>query len=125
MAEGLRACGWTVHRIGDVFPHDGQDIPDEEWITHGLDRCWVPPGGREGRSGGLRRAARPHRTHLAVRGRRRKADHMCDGRGARSPSRTHAGQGPLSRGSSRRYRRLEAPGPCSALATPRTHTLPA
>ncbi|MGW7380777.1 hypothetical protein [Streptomyces sp. NPDC054794] len=30
MAEGLRACGWTVHRIGDVFPDDGQDIPDEE-----------------------------------------------------------------------------------------------
>ncbi|MET8448614.1 toxin-antitoxin system, toxin component, PIN family protein [Streptomyces sp. NPDC005209] len=42
MAEGLRACGWTVHRIGDVFPDDGQDIPDEEWITYGLDRSWVP-----------------------------------------------------------------------------------
>ncbi|MFF7843013.1 hypothetical protein ACFZC6_30100 [Streptomyces ossamyceticus] len=42
MAEGLRANGWTVHRIGDVFPDDGQDIPDEEWITHGLDRSWVP-----------------------------------------------------------------------------------
>ncbi|WP_308010863.1 toxin-antitoxin system, toxin component, PIN family protein [Streptomyces sp. AC495_CC817] len=42
MAEGLRACGWTVHRIGDVFPDDGQDIPDEEWIAHGLDRSWVP-----------------------------------------------------------------------------------
>ncbi|WP_371660850.1 hypothetical protein [Streptomyces sp. NBC_00280] len=38
VAEGLRACGWTVHRIGDVFPDDGQDVPDEEWITHGLDR---------------------------------------------------------------------------------------
>ncbi|WP_234379868.1 toxin-antitoxin system, toxin component, PIN family protein [Streptomyces caniscabiei] len=48
VAEGLRARGWTVHRIGDVFPDDGQDIPDEEWITHGLDRCWVPlsKGGR-------------------------------------------------------------------------------
>ncbi|MFJ4617493.1 toxin-antitoxin system, toxin component, PIN family protein [Streptomyces sp. NPDC088812] len=42
VAEGLRACGWTVHRIGDVFPHDGQDVPDEEWIAHGLDRSWVP-----------------------------------------------------------------------------------
>ncbi|MFJ8592415.1 hypothetical protein [Streptomyces sp. NPDC093598] len=20
VAEGLRACGWIVHRIGDVFP---------------------------------------------------------------------------------------------------------
>ncbi|WP_329052294.1 hypothetical protein OG873_23075 [Streptomyces violaceus] len=42
VAEGLRACGWTVHRIGDVFPDDGQDVPDEEWITHGLDQSWVP-----------------------------------------------------------------------------------
>ncbi|MFE9092985.1 toxin-antitoxin system, toxin component, PIN family protein [Streptomyces sp. NPDC007264] len=42
VAEGLRACGWTVHRIGDVFTNDGQDVPDEEWIAHGLDRSWVP-----------------------------------------------------------------------------------
>ncbi|MFF3485095.1 toxin-antitoxin system, toxin component, PIN family protein [Streptomyces sp. NPDC002701] len=42
VAEGLRAYGWTVHRIGDVFPDDGQDVADEEWIAHGLDRSWVP-----------------------------------------------------------------------------------
>ncbi|MFH9550642.1 toxin-antitoxin system, toxin component, PIN family protein [Streptomyces sp. NPDC017435] len=42
VAEGLRACGWTVHRIGDVFPDDGQDVADEECIGHGLDRSWVP-----------------------------------------------------------------------------------
>ncbi|MGW5851132.1 PIN-like domain-containing protein [Streptomyces sp. NPDC055254] len=42
VAEGLRACGWTVHRIGDVFPDDGQDVADEEWIAHGLDQSWVP-----------------------------------------------------------------------------------
>ncbi|KFF94828.1 toxin-antitoxin system, toxin component, PIN family protein [Streptomyces scabiei] len=42
VAEGLKTFGWTVHRIGDVFPDDGQDIPDEEWITHGLDHSWVP-----------------------------------------------------------------------------------
>lgn len=42
VAEGLRSCGWIVHRIGEVFPDDGQDVPDEEWITHGLDRSWVP-----------------------------------------------------------------------------------
>jgi hypothetical protein len=42
VAEGLTACGWTVHRIGDAFPDDGQDVPDEEWITYGLDRSWVP-----------------------------------------------------------------------------------
>ncbi|MFJ8507605.1 hypothetical protein [Streptomyces avermitilis] len=27
VAEGLRADGWKVHRIGDVFPDDGQSIP--------------------------------------------------------------------------------------------------
>jgi hypothetical protein len=42
VAEGLRACGWTVHRIGDVFPDDGQDVADEEWIAYGLDQSWVP-----------------------------------------------------------------------------------
>ncbi|MFH9858980.1 toxin-antitoxin system, toxin component, PIN family protein [Streptomyces sp. NPDC017202] len=42
VAEGLRDHGWTVHRIGDVFPDDGQDIADEDWIAHGLDRSWVP-----------------------------------------------------------------------------------
>lgn len=42
VAEGLRACGWTVHRIGDAFPDDGQDIPDEDRIAYGLDRSWVP-----------------------------------------------------------------------------------
>lgn len=40
--EGLKALGWTVHCIGDVFPEDAQDVPDEEWIRHGLDRSWVP-----------------------------------------------------------------------------------
>jgi len=42
VAEELRTLGWTVHRIGDVFPDDGQDIADDEWITHGLDQSWVP-----------------------------------------------------------------------------------
>lgn len=42
VAEGLRAAGWKIHRIGDVFPDDGQDIADKVWITHGLDRNWVP-----------------------------------------------------------------------------------
>jgi len=42
VAEGLRSSGWTVHRIGDVFADDGQDVADEEWIAHGLDRSWVP-----------------------------------------------------------------------------------
>ncbi|MFG3032062.1 toxin-antitoxin system, toxin component, PIN family protein [Streptomyces sp. NPDC048253] len=29
----------NAHRI---FPDDGQDVADEEWIAHGLDRSWVP-----------------------------------------------------------------------------------
>ncbi|WP_257135455.1 toxin-antitoxin system, toxin component, PIN family protein [Streptomyces sp. b94] len=39
---------WTVHRIGDVLPDDGQDVPDKESITYGLDRSWVPLS-RDGR----------------------------------------------------------------------------
>ncbi|MGV4888684.1 hypothetical protein ACSR0Z_19165 [Streptomyces viridosporus] len=38
VAEGLRARGWVVHRIGDVFPDDAQDIADEDWIAHSLDQ---------------------------------------------------------------------------------------
>jgi hypothetical protein len=42
VAEELRTRGWTVHCIADVFPTDAQDVPDEEWIAHGLDHTWVP-----------------------------------------------------------------------------------
>jgi hypothetical protein len=42
VAEELRTRGWTVHCIADVFPTDAQDVPDEEWIAHGLDHAWVP-----------------------------------------------------------------------------------
>ncbi|MFD8969983.1 toxin-antitoxin system, toxin component, PIN family protein [Streptomyces sp. NPDC059568] len=42
VAEELRALGWKIHRIGDVFPADAQDISDPDWITHGLDQGWVP-----------------------------------------------------------------------------------
>lgn len=42
VAEDLREHGWTVHRIGEVLPADAQDIPDEDWISHGLDQGWVP-----------------------------------------------------------------------------------
>ncbi|ELP62282.1 toxin-antitoxin system, toxin component, PIN family [Streptomyces turgidiscabies Car8] len=31
-----------MHRIVDVFPADAQDIPDEQWISYGLDRSWIP-----------------------------------------------------------------------------------
>ncbi|WP_327290388.1 toxin-antitoxin system, toxin component, PIN family protein [Streptomyces sp. NBC_01198] len=42
VADELRALGWAVHRIGDVFPSDAQDISDQDWIAHGLDQGWVP-----------------------------------------------------------------------------------
>ncbi|NUS09995.1 MAG: toxin-antitoxin system, toxin component, PIN family protein [Streptomyces sp.] len=42
VADELRALGWAVHRIGDVFPADAQDISDPDWIAHGLDQGWVP-----------------------------------------------------------------------------------
>lgn len=42
MAEALTARGWTVHCITGVYPADAQDVPDAEWIRHGLDRGWVP-----------------------------------------------------------------------------------
>jgi hypothetical protein len=42
VADELRALGWAVHRIGEVFPADAQDVSDQEWIAHGLDQGWVP-----------------------------------------------------------------------------------
>jgi hypothetical protein len=42
VADELRARGWRVHRIGDVYPLDAQDIADEVWLRHGLDQGWVP-----------------------------------------------------------------------------------
>lgn len=42
IAEELRVLGWSVHRIGEVFPVDAQYIPDPDWIAYGLDQGWVP-----------------------------------------------------------------------------------
>jgi hypothetical protein len=42
VAEELRALGWAVHRIAEVFPTDAQDIADADWIAYGLDQGWVP-----------------------------------------------------------------------------------
>ncbi|NJP46579.1 PIN-like domain-containing protein [Actinacidiphila epipremni] len=42
VADELRALGWAVHRIGEVFPADAQDVSDQDWIAHGLDQGWVP-----------------------------------------------------------------------------------
>lgn len=65
VADGLRALGWAVHRIGDVFPADGQHIADEEWIAHGLDRSWVPLS-KDGRIKTRDLEIQPVRDHQAV-----------------------------------------------------------
>jgi hypothetical protein len=38
----LARLGWRIHRITDEFPDDAQKVPDEDWITNGLERGWVP-----------------------------------------------------------------------------------
>lgn len=40
-AESLRASGWVVHALRDVFPHDAQDVADEDWIRFGCERGWA------------------------------------------------------------------------------------
>ncbi|MBH1935847.1 toxin-antitoxin system, toxin component, PIN family protein [Streptomyces sp. AV19] len=65
VAEELRSRGWTVHRIGEVFPGDAQDVPDEDWILHGLGRGWVPLS-KDGRIKTRDREIQPVRDHGAV-----------------------------------------------------------
>ncbi|MFE1366704.1 toxin-antitoxin system, toxin component, PIN family protein [Streptomyces anulatus] len=65
VADELRARGWIVHHIGDVFPEDGQRIADEEWIDHGLRRLWVPLS-KDGRIKTRDAEIRPVRDHAAV-----------------------------------------------------------
>ncbi|WP_267899089.1 PIN-like domain-containing protein [Streptomyces corynorhini] len=42
VVEMLRERDWIVHPIGEIFPSDAQDIPDEDWIAHGLDQGRAP-----------------------------------------------------------------------------------
>jgi hypothetical protein len=42
VAEELTRLGWVIHRIVDVYPDDARDVPDEQWIEHGVERGWVP-----------------------------------------------------------------------------------
>ncbi|MFF8267481.1 toxin-antitoxin system, toxin component, PIN family protein [Streptomyces sp. NPDC016562] len=65
VAEELRARGWTVHRIGEVFAGDAQDVPDEEWILHGLAQGWVPLS-KDGRIKTRDREIRPVHERAAV-----------------------------------------------------------
>lgn len=65
VAEELRALGWSVHRITEVFPSDAQHIPDEDWIAHGLDQGWVPLS-KDGRIKSRDREVRPVLDRSAV-----------------------------------------------------------
>jgi hypothetical protein len=40
-AAGMRARGWTVTLINDVFPNDAQEMLDEDWIRYGCARGWA------------------------------------------------------------------------------------
>jgi len=36
----LRALGWSVRHLCDVYPDDGQHVADEDWIAHGVNQGW-------------------------------------------------------------------------------------
>jgi hypothetical protein len=40
-ARLLRAEGWLIHLLSDVYPNDAQDIADETWLNDGSRRGWV------------------------------------------------------------------------------------
>lgn len=40
VARELRARGWIIHLIADVYPDDAQHIADEVWIAEGAARGW-------------------------------------------------------------------------------------
>lgn len=40
-AERLRASGYIVHLVADLYPNDAREIPDEWWIAEGCARGWV------------------------------------------------------------------------------------
>ena len=63
--DKLELMGWRIHRIGDVFPNDAQDVTDEAWIEHGLDRNWVPLC-KDGRIKGRAREHHPLIEYAAV-----------------------------------------------------------
>lgn len=65
VAEELRALGWSVHRIAEVFPVDAQHIPDADWIAYGLDQGWVPIS-KDGRIKSRDQEIQPVRDRSAV-----------------------------------------------------------
>jgi NAD(P)-dependent dehydrogenase (short-subunit alcohol dehydrogenase family) len=65
VADGLRAHGWFVHRIADHVPDDAQHVADEDWLSHGLERGWVPLC-KDGRIKGRHHEREPLVVHSAV-----------------------------------------------------------
>ncbi|WP_447005398.1 hypothetical protein ACRAKI_02325 [Saccharothrix isguenensis] len=65
MADGLRAHGWLVHRIAEYFPDDAQCVADEDWLSYGLERGWVPLC-KDGRIKGRNHEREPLVVHSAV-----------------------------------------------------------
>lgn len=65
MAEELARLGWKIHRITDEFPDDAQDIDDQDWISYGLDRGWVPLC-KDGRIKGRSKERDPLIVHRSV-----------------------------------------------------------
>lgn len=61
----MRARGWVIHRIVDYFPNDAQDVEDQTWIEHGLDRGWTPLC-KDGRIKGRDDEREPLERHRAV-----------------------------------------------------------
>jgi hypothetical protein len=65
VAEGLTELGWTVHRVTDHFHDDAQDVPDELWLSVGLERGWIPLC-KDGRIKGRDHERAPLEIHRAV-----------------------------------------------------------
>lgn len=41
VAEALRRFGFNVYTMADVYPNDGQEIDDIEWITDAGRKGWI------------------------------------------------------------------------------------
>lgn len=42
VADAIRSQGGAVLCMGDVFPNDGQRVPDPEWIRRADAEGWAP-----------------------------------------------------------------------------------
>jgi hypothetical protein len=63
--EGLAELDWQVHRAGEHFPNDAQDVADQDWLEYGLQRGWTPLC-KDGRIKGRSSEREPLERHEAV-----------------------------------------------------------